>query len=75
MKLMAPHLTVDQIDSSLRKSGRHHVKRVEIPNSPPETLKKLNLKKNSKLSGREAKSGKNTKESPISVNFSDMEDC
>jgi hypothetical protein len=75
MKLMAPHLTEDQIDSSLRKSGRHHVKRVEIPISPKETPKKRNLKKNSKLSGREAKSGKNTKESPISVNFSDMEDC
>ena len=74
MKLMAPHLTEEQIDSSLRRSGRHHVKRVEIPISPKETPKKRNLKKNSKMSGKETKSGKNNEESPISVNPSDMED-
>ena len=75
MKLMAPHLTEEQIDSSLRRSGRYHIKRVEIPIPPKEIPKKRNLKKSSKLNGREAKSSKNNEESPISISCSDMEDC
>ena len=75
MKLIAPHLTEEQIDSSLRRSGRHHVKRVEIPISPPETPKKRNLKKNSKLSVKETKISKNSEESPDAGNGTDMDDC
>ena len=75
MKLMAPHLTEEQIDSSLRRSGRHHAKRVEIPISPKETPKKRNLKKNSKLSVKETKISKNNEESPDAGNGTDMEDC
>ena len=74
MKLMAPHLIEDQIDSSLRKSGRHHVKRVEIPISPKETPKKCNLKKNGKLSAKETKLSKNNEESPDAGKGTDMDD-
>ena len=75
MKLIAPHLTEEQIDSSLRRSGRHHVKRVEIPISPSETPKKRNLKKNSKLSVKKTKISKNNEESPDAGNGTDMDDC